>query len=54
MKYLDEFMKVYIWLAMAILMLLACVQHIVAGNTNTAFCILFVGVVFLYIFKREK
>ena len=54
MKYIYKFMEVYIWLAMAFLMLLACVQHIVAGNTYTAFGLLCVSVVFLYVYKREK
>ena len=39
---------------MAILMLIACVQHIFAGNTYTASGILFAGVMFLYVFIREK
>jgi hypothetical protein len=47
-------MEVYIWLAMALLLLLACVQHILAGNTYTAFGLLAVGVIFLYVYKREK
>jgi drug/metabolite transporter superfamily protein YnfA len=51
MKY---FMEVYVWLVLAILMLIACVQHIVAGNTYTAFGLLFVGVIFLYVFIKEK
>ena len=54
MKYIYKFMEIYIWLAMAFLMLLACVQHIVAGNTYTAFGLLGVGVIFLYVYKREK
>jgi hypothetical protein len=54
MKYIYKFMEVYIWLAMAILMVIACAQHIVAGNTYTAFGLLLVGVMFLYIYKREK
>lgn len=54
MKYLDKFMDIYIWLAMAILMLLACVQHIDAGNTYTGFCMLFIGIVFLYMFKKNR
>ena len=51
MKY---FIEVYVWLVLAILMLIACVQHIIAGNTYTAFGLLFVGVMFLYVFIREK
>jgi drug/metabolite transporter superfamily protein YnfA len=47
-------MEVYIWITLAILMLIACVQHIIAGNTYTAFGLLFVGVMFLYVFIREK
>lgn len=54
MKFIYKFMEIYIWLAMAILLLLACVQHIVVGNTYTAFGLLCVGVIFLYVFKREK
>jgi hypothetical protein len=51
MKY---FMEVYVWLVLAILMLLACAQHMVESNTYTAFGCIFVGVIFLYVFKREK
>lgn len=54
MRYVYKFMEVYIWLVMAILMVIACAQHIVAGNTYTAFGLICVGVVFLYIYKREK
>lgn len=54
MKHVYKFMEIYIWLAMAILMLLACVQHIVVGNTYTAFGLLSVGVIFLYVYIREK
>lgn len=54
MKYIYKFMEVYIWLAMAVLMLLACAQHMVYSNTYTAFALLGVGVVFLYVYKREK
>ena len=54
MKWIYKFMEVYIWITLAVLMLLACEQHIVAGNTLTAFVLLGVGVIFLYIFKREK
>lgn len=54
MKYIYKFMEVYIWLAMAFLLLLACVQHVVVGNTYTAFGLLCAGVMFLYVYKREK
>ena len=51
MKY---FIEVYVWLVLAFLMLIACVQHIVAGNTYTGFGCIVVGVIFLYVFIREK
>lgn len=51
MKY---FIEVYVWLVLAILMLIACAQHIVAGNTYTGFGCIVVGVIFLYVFKKEK
>ena len=54
MRWLYKFMEVYIWLVLAFLMLIACVQHILAGNTYTAFGLLFVGVLFLYVFIKEK
>ena len=54
MNWIYKFMEVYIWITLAILMLIACVQHIIAGNTYTAFGLLFVGVLFLYVFIREK
>lgn len=54
MKWVYKFMEVYIWITLAILMLIACVQHILAGNTYTAFGLLFVGVMFLYVYIREK
>lgn len=54
MKWIYKFMEVYIWLVLAFLMLIACVQHILADNKYTAFGLLFVGVLFLYVYIREK
>ncbi len=54
MKWIYKFMEIYIWLVLAFFMLIACVQHILAGNRYTAFGCLFVGIIFLYVYIREK
>ena len=54
MKLIYKFMEVYVWILFSILCLLGAAQNMVFQHTSTAIGFTIVGIVFFYVYRREK